>query len=249
MENVQDSLNRAETVPDGPLKVAVLEEAVRAADVMGEVRWQFLARQRLIDAAFAAGEAGKLFVALSWCLGKSADNRDVVDWDELLWQCQYALSYVAGFPSVTQVQMEQLSKDVLFRYRQQGASLRGPLGFIVLCHIELGQVDSARDYHERWRNAPIDEFSGMEEAHAFLDSAFQAADGNDDKALQIAAPYLDNPPLAHELFPWFAEMFLTDIFLRGDLSRAARIYRQSYRMCADNPKMLGHIAPTSHYWL
>lgn len=111
----------ARPLPDGPVKVALLEEAVRLADFAGDVERAFELRQHLLDAATFSGRPDIGLVAFAWCLAEFDRNPDKYDQASLLWKYKWVVDTPIDFPMITQAQMKQLSEDMARRFHAFGA--------------------------------------------------------------------------------------------------------------------------------
>ena len=70
IEFIERTLDRADSLPDGEIKTALIQEAVKAADALAQLPWQYYTRHELIAATFGSGEADKMLVPLGWCLSR-----------------------------------------------------------------------------------------------------------------------------------------------------------------------------------
>ncbi len=85
---VEELLRQASYLPDGDMKVMLLEEAVRLADGL-EYRseeLQFKTRDLLVQAATFGGHPDKSLVAYSWCLAQLDNESFGVGWYFSRWE-------------------------------------------------------------------------------------------------------------------------------------------------------------------
>ena len=239
-EEIEALIDQAESMPDGRPKVEVLVDAVRRADVLEDLSFQFFARHCLIQAAFLAGQPTEMYTALSWCLARSEDEPEYIgNW--LLWQCKHALAYATSFHTLSRKQICELADDVIRRYQAYGASLRGPYNFVMVCHMYMGDRPEAHEYHELWQAAPLDEFTESKEWEAFFNVDYLVYKKDIDGALELASPMLEQPALYSEIYPWLGHHFQLEYLKRGELERAMTLFRRCYRLCKQSPRFLSHI--------
>jgi hypothetical protein len=241
IEFIERTLDRADQLPEGPIKTALLEEAVRAADALADVPWQYYTRHEVIAAAFGSGEADKMLVALSWCLSRCDRDSDHIQWSPILWQCKHALSYVTAFPNITRARIERLSEDIITRYREHGASLRGPYVFMLSNCFALGEDDRAKHYYQLWQDAPIDEYAESPDWEEYFEIDYLRSTKQKDLALARAMPTLEAPHQEDGTFHWLVDSFLIDLLKRGEVEKSAKLFRRAYRICSANSKYLHHV--------
>ena len=86
---VEELLDQAGELPDGPSKLALLEEAVRLADVHQDVALGDEVRSDLIRVAKFSGYPEKALVAFSWRLAQADRDPDNFPEKDLLWEYKW----------------------------------------------------------------------------------------------------------------------------------------------------------------
>lgn len=234
-------IDQAEELPPGPTKIALLEQAVRIADISGDMEWQFCARQSLIGGAFLSGDADKLLVALTWCLAKDDQYHDPDNRDLLLWQCKHALSYIAGFPDISRAQIDQIRTDIVGRYQQHGASLRPIWQFACSNALAMGDFDAAHEFHARIAREPQDWFSEGPQWELCFEVEYLLDTEQIDQALTKVQPVLDDRVPSDETYHWHAVALLPHLIRRGDLEQARACHLRAYPRIRHNAKYTAHI--------
>ena len=241
VDQIVELLERASQAPEGPVRTALCEDAVRLADMAGDPDWRFRARLELIWAAFDSGESDKLLVALSWCLAAADRGQGDPDPRPLLWACKMALAGIISFPDVSLAQIEALHDDVDARFRAAGHGLRMPLQRRMVNQLGLGYPHRAAEYRQLWRAAPR---AGEVESPAWEDCFevyYLGEVGRAEEALRVGGPLLDHPARDREVYPWVVHLLLRHLLERGDRDRAVAAHRRAYPMCAANPRFLSHV--------
>ena len=238
-------ITRSESLPEGPLQVQLLEEGVRLADEMCDMELQILTRQWLISACFAGGEPDKLLVAFSWCVAKCDEHESLFDMELLLWHCKHVLGYPTMLPQISREQIEQITTDVLERYRRHGASPRGPYTLIMSSRFSMGDSEEGKRYHDLWQDAPRDWWTEPEDWELFFEVDYLYELEEIDRAFQLAQPMFKIGERG-EIYPWLVDLFVYEMIRRGDLKRVANWHRRVMRAFADNPKHMGKMARQIH---
>lgn len=233
-------LARADSMADGPMRVATCEEAIRSADQLGDIELQLETRHELIRSAFMDGEADKLFVAISWCLAQAEITPDRINWLSLLWQCKFALNYVTCFPDISLQQISELQQSIIDLYNRRGASLRGPYVFILRNCLALGDHAKAKEMMPLWRLQPVDTFTPRTAWEDYHLACFYFEIGEPDKAINLANRWLHDP--TDRVHYSCVKLIGLELFRRGELQRAADLYRQMSRYCNGKPQYADDIA-------
>src|SRR5579884_3112427 len=112
---VEELMDQAAVLPDGPSKLALLEEAVRLADVHQDTALADEARDDLIRTATFSGYPEKSLVAFSWRLAQSDRDPEVFPEQALLWQYKWIANSLKYFPQITRTQIEDAFDDLARR--------------------------------------------------------------------------------------------------------------------------------------
>lgn len=230
----------AEAQPEGPLKVSLLEEAVRRADTVRDLGLQFDLRLALTEAAFMAGEAAKMINTLAWCLGTYDREPGPFDNETLLWCCKFAMSYVSSFPNISLEQIEQLLADVEHRYRADGYSPRPVYVWRCFNAFWTGDHDRVRELYSQIWKLPTDALSDDHAFYVLFQADYWLHMGEDERA--IAAVERDLHNRREWIYPWVASFILQALLRTGQSDRAAELQRQCYRYVRENPKHVEHMA-------
>jgi hypothetical protein len=239
--DIEELLSKAQGLPDGPIKIALCEEAVRGADLVGHMDWQFQTRHELVDACFMGGDPERLLVALSWSLAKCDQLGGCFDESSLLWGCKFALSYICAFPQISRLQIESLHEEVSARFRKYGASMRTPYIYRMLNELVMGSPDRAAEYRPLWLKSPRDDFSESPDWEVYFDAFYHHERGNIDRALEIGLPMIDGRAPSADVSFWMVDLLLSELLKRGEKKLAVAAHVQASRRSAKNPKFIDHM--------
>ncbi|MCA9173907.1 MAG: hypothetical protein KDB14_05410 [Planctomycetales bacterium] len=135
----------------------MLEQAIRLADEANLLQLQYQLRRDFIHVAYDTGDADRMLVAISWCLGTHDTRPGEFDDYEILTECQLALQYVSGFVSIGRKQVECLIEDVRRRYEAVDASPRSLLLNRCFNAFWMGDLDAASKYLTHMKASPRDD--------------------------------------------------------------------------------------------
>jgi len=231
---VEELLDEASLLEDGPTKVMLLEEAVGVADTHGDAELGFEVRQDLIHAATFGGYPEKALVAFTWSLAYCDREQSGQLGHGMLWKYKWIANALPEFPHITLTQIHGVLDDMTARYAKAGMSLRAV--HKLRCGLAMGMGDraAARAHHRAWQQAPADSVSdcaACERNHRVKYLFFQ---GKDEQGLAHAGPILQgrlrcaeipHATLAHVLLP---------LVRLGRVEEAMAYHRQGLRLVTRN---------------
>jgi hypothetical protein len=241
-EEVEELLDRAEGLDEGPAKVALLEEAVRLADTHGDVEEGYRARQVLIRAATFGGLPDRALVAFSWCLAQSDREPESFPVGELLWEYKWVVGHIYEFPQVGLGQIESMMGDMARRYAEAGSTLRAIHTKGRQLAIHRGDRRSAAREHRALHSVPRDWLSDCPACERDADVEYLAWCGKDSEALEHAGPILKGYYTCAEVPQRTYARILLPLVRLGRVEEAMAWHVKGYRMIARNPNFLTYVA-------
>lgn len=234
-EQVRDIFWQAHRLEDGDAKIALLEEAVRLADICGDFKLQCTTRELLINAGTFGGAHEKALVAYSWMLAQY-DRRpqDVDEW-HVLWQYKWILDSIVNFPQISKAQIIDMLDDMAARYRRAGYTLRSNYLMRHRLYKFWDEAEAARYFH-KGRETPRDALSDCLACEQNDVVNFHVREGFDEQAVDAAYPIiLGRMKCASIPRNTFAHLLLPLVRL-GRLDEAVDLHLQGYRIVARAPK-------------
>jgi hypothetical protein len=227
-------LGEAAELPDGPVKLVVLEEAVRLADSRGDVNRAFELREGLMWNALVSGQADKMLVAFSWCLSQSERQPEQFPEADLLWRYSYwVIEELRASPQFSRAQVESALDDLQSRFRRNGWSLRRVFRERCLTSLFMGDLDRAPLWWDQWQRAADDNRDAYDRAYEHDDEVtYKLKVEGDEAGLEHARPILegrvrsDNVP--HNTFG----RILIPLLRRGRAQEALDCHVRGYRLIA-----------------
>lgn len=246
-DEVLDLIDRAYGLPAGRAQAGLLEEAVRGADLIGDLELQFNVRLEFINAAFWADEPEKLFAAVAWCLGVSDSHPQRFDLHQLLNCYEQAMACVSSMPQIPRSQIDEMFADLRRRYESLGYDMVEYYRQRCFAALWMGDLDVAREFFPRMLSAARpgnhdDYWMRLFRVDYYLQT------GQRTRALEEAEPTLSASHTSRDTFPWVASFALPALVLEGRREDAARCQRRCYRDIRDNPKFIELIAHHLRYF-
>lgn len=191
-DRYDELLRESRNLPENPVRVAILEEAVREADSLGDERRSYEARRELINVATFAGCDDRAVVAFGWCLGY-ADRQgdDFHDLHSLLWSYKWIAGNVVNFPNVPRKQIESMEEDLGRRLEIEGYNRRPWLKIRWSNALDMGDLDRAVSLCEEWLTTPRDFLSDCAACDTSAHARLHFALGEDQRGIDRAAPVLE----------------------------------------------------------
>ncbi len=239
---VRQLLGEGNALPEGPAKIGVFEEAVRLADVIGDIDLGFEARSGLIHAAEFGGEPDKAIVAFAWCLAQCDAFPGRFDEWRTLWAYKWTARLLSNYPHVPRSRIDDAIDDLEARFIRFGA---GPSAAAKLRWDSLrwlGDVAESREWLDRWRRLPRDFLSDCEACDIAESASAMLQFGEFVDAMRTVKPILEGRKRCMEVPHWtYAEM-LVPLIARGELEVAAEFHDRGYALIRRNPKFLAPMA-------
>jgi hypothetical protein len=242
-EDVQRLVTEAEPLPNGPAKIALLDEAARIADTLQDDEAGFLVRRQLVTAANFGGQPDLMLVAFVWCLSKLDANPDGFGGagarSTLLWQFKWVISTLAAHHTVPRAQVLDTLDDMRRRFVAEGHSLHRIHDTERRVRIAFGdKAGAAAAFDAMVRTRP----DGMSECDVCVKeltvSYYRYAERHAE-AVAVAEEYVARN-LNCEAGPmWVCAYALEPLVRLGQAAKAERYYRLGYPRAAFNPGYIG----------
>ncbi len=117
-------LANAAALPDGPVKMAITEQAVALADSHGDADLGYTARKGLVSAACFANRHDVALVAFVRVLAHHDATPAPTDGGLVLLYYRWVAGAAADFPTIAKTQIDSLYADLQRRYEAAGTSLQ-----------------------------------------------------------------------------------------------------------------------------
>lgn len=150
-DQVDRLLSQAESLPHGPTRIELCEEAVRLADSHNDSELAYRAREELVEAACFGGRPDLLIVAFSWCLSTfDRDPYGPISVYSLLWRMKWVVSALPKFPEIELATIHGMLDDMERRFRDFGGSIQPVVGKRRSVALQSGNLETARAVHKQF---------------------------------------------------------------------------------------------------
>ncbi|GIH05914.1 hypothetical protein Rhe02_39810 [Rhizocola hellebori] len=226
--------------PFGPGQIALAEEAITQADLLGDDELRFDARMAATNAYQHGGEPAKGFVTFSWCLAQHDRDPGRFGHHEhlLLWYFKYMVNSLTDFPEVPLARTYAVLDDMQRRFQAGGHSLQAVHKHRWMVAMHVGDAATRDEYYERWQSAPRDPNSDCEGCDP-TDQAWHLTElGSYEEAIALTAPVLAGRLTCAEQPQAILTQLLLPYLRTGRLSEARSAHHAAYRALRGNPANL-----------
>ena len=237
-----DLLAQADDLPEGAVKIELIERAVALADTAGHRRERFEARKQLTRAAVFGGRIDLAMVSFAWTLAASDREPEKYPVGELLWQYKWLTENLPHLHTISIDQMAGLFADMATRYHEYGSTLHAVYQIRRDVAAQMGDARTAAALDKKFRAADRDELSNC--AACVLDSNvdYHLSRGDDAAALEEARPALAGRVTCGEVPHRTHATVLVPNLRLGRVEKAVTSHKSGYRLVRDNPKFVPHQA-------
>jgi len=237
-EELEAVYRLARSMEQGAAQMAVFEEAIRAADTMGELVAAYQIRMDYIHAAVFSGYKEKMLVAFSWCLAKFDENPEQFDDYSLLWSFKWVLENISEFPEITREQIANLHAEMKDWFLRYGYSMR-PVQYLHLTNVmRMGQPGIAYESLDSWQTLPRDEMADCEACEQDKIVEILIGVNENEKALAQAAPILNGKMSCAEIPHITLANILRPLMRMNKPEECEEYFQKGYRLTKKNRDFL-----------
>jgi hypothetical protein len=240
-DRILQLMREAEALSEGPQQIAMVEEAVRIADLHNDLDWGFRCRRRLMSAAMCGGQPDLLMVAFTWCLAQTERDPKRFDTQELLWAFRWVIFELTSFPQVSKEKIEELKREMVKRYEAAGSTMRG---YHLLCNrvaVESGDVEDSNRTFETFKKCKRDWLSDSEETEVAFEVLYRNLLADDERTIQSATPILRNVYKSELYQGIILSTALMPLLRLRRVPEAMSYHLRSYRLISRNPRYIDRI--------
>jgi len=234
-------LAEAAAMPNGPTKIAVLEEATRRADLGGDLELAFRARTELASAAEFGGSPEKTLVTFAWLLARIDEHPGRFNEWQTLWTYKWAVTSLVEFATVPMSEVESAIADLEARFIRQGAGPRAAAKLRWRVARAAGDAPEARRWLDVWRGTQRDFLSDCAACDAGERAECQLFLGDVEGAIETAAPIFAGRLRCAEVPHNTYADFLLPLLDRDDRETAKGYHERGYELIRRNPEFLQDI--------
>ena len=147
-----------------------------------------------------------------------------------------------SFPQISKQQIHDTLADMTRRYERAGSTMQPIYLMQFELAVDMGDKKAARHFHKLWKKTPRDWLSNCPACEQDEEVWYQRFLGQDEKALEAAAPILEGLMRCHSVPHRTYGKILLPLLRLGRLEEAAQYHRRGYRMVSRNPDYLSRVA-------
>lgn len=244
---IAELVDQAYGLPNGPTRTALLEEAVRLADVAQDVESGYHLRHDLMESATFSGRADLLLVAFTWCLARFDAEPERFDEHDLLWKYKWVVANGSDFAEIERAKIEGLLDDMQRRFEAGGFSPHAVWQHRIYAAVTFRDREAADSAWESFRRTRRDWLSDCAACVASNLVQFQTFAGRDEESVRTAGPVLSGRlGCAEEPRRTYGRV-LASLMGTGDWDRAAECHEQGYRLLRRAPHAAEEFAQHLEY--
>jgi hypothetical protein len=236
--DVATILAEAHGLNDGPVKVELLQEAVRRADHGLNLDAGFEARLRLMEAALICGSADVLLMAYTWCLSRAEREPERFSLYQMLWRYRWAIVYLPTFPEIPRTKIEDAIADMTRRYEKAGASLRPVHLLRWKVAMKLGDGKMAADARRAWSRCRRDWLTDDEATEQVTQIDYLLFRERWAEAADAAAKYLAPAGHSESYVDAVLSWMPVPLVRLGRLDEATTYHQRGYRRTSRNAALV-----------
>jgi hypothetical protein len=191
LQELAELLGRALDLDEGDEQIATLEEAVRVADIEGDLELQYGAREALVRACIFGGASEKALVAFAWLLAQFDKHPGKFDQWAILWKYKWIVAQVCSFPNVSKARIYKMLDDLSARSEAAGYGLRAVYNHRYRTEKFWDNREKAVEYFHKMQELPEDGLSNCPACETDERVSFSIYSGHDERAVELAQPILD----------------------------------------------------------
>lgn len=242
LDNIRRLVHEADELPNGPLKVQLLEQAAHVADTMNDVVLGFKVRKMLMGAALKGGRPEQMTTAFTWCVAQSDRDPTNIPPEQILWQYRWVISELPHFAEVPRKQIDDTIQEMITRYRAAGSTLRPVHLLRMVTAVRLGDVAMGATAYEDWQRAGRDDLSDSPRQEQNLVSNFLAFANRREELFKVSKSVLDGRVDEPGFFGEDSSELLIPLLELDRAADAVRVQRSGYRYLARKEGYLHHLS-------
>ncbi|MEX0726353.1 MAG: hypothetical protein WD065_08795 [Planctomycetaceae bacterium] len=239
---VDELMEQAYEFEHGSTQIALIEEAVRMADLADDPDLAFGIRQELIDASTMGGRPDLALVAFTWCLAQFDKNPQDYDAHGILWKYKWILASLAEFPQLTREQIDAAASDMEQRTVNEGYTRHAVETMRWKLAMDFGDHDEMQRIYERTRKIRRDALSDCKACVQNCTVEHYMLLGKPKLALRSAEPILSGRMGCSEIPEITYGGVLRPLFQLDRLDEAMTTHLKGYRLVARNPEFIDTVA-------
>ncbi len=230
IDHFENLLEDSYDAPNGKLKIAILEEAIRIADSHLGIEERFDARMMLVDTAIFSEHGDKAIVAYAWCLAQYDKNPQLHNDYEMMWNYKWVVDRLLSFPDIQLIKVEEMLEDLRRRFQAFGYGSHFYYYMKQELAMNLDKRDEVEHYYEKWLLEPSDSMSDCRACTLTNQAKTLLYLDRFEEAYAIAEPIFTGRLSCHSVPHRTYAEFLLPLVKANRIAEAAEFFHKSYEL-------------------
>lgn len=243
-DRVKEILQEAQQLAHGDMRVQLMDEAVKLADSLQNLKIAFFCRLQLMQAAVNGGRSERLMTAFSWCLAKYKETPELFEGFayNLLWRFKWAVDAISTFPHVSHAEFHSLLNEMKEMYLAHGYGMRAVHYLHFRYYCDIGEFDRAAELIAEWQDSAIDDMKDCEACEIDSLVNYYADTDQAGRAVETAHVILSGEQSCMEVPHITYSTLLRSLAQLGRYDECDEVQAKDYRLIRRNPEFLHQVA-------
>ena len=235
---VTESLDR----DDGEGRIAICEEAVRQADLSGNLKIQYFAREHFVRACTFGGEPDRALVSFSWLVAHADKDRETFSEWNVLWKYKWIVGLIPNFPQIPKTRIYEMLDDFEKRVVRAGYGLHSVHMLRYRLEKFRGNKKEAIELFRKMSELPVDDLSNCEVCDLNDRVNFAFYRGDDERGVELAIALFDSAKKCATVPQRTYADILLPLVRLGRQREALGHHRRGYSMIRHNKSFMDDVA-------
>jgi tetratricopeptide (TPR) repeat protein len=232
---IDELLDNASSLPEGPTKIAMIEEAVRIADLHQDSQLGFRARLSAIDAMAFGGRSDLELAHFAWCLAKIDNEPEQFSIHSLIWKYKWIVPLAAENPRVPYDRLISLLDDFDRRLESVGGHRHAYYTTKSRLYAAMNLLDDAAEAYLQSTKEPRTYLSDCPVCVENVLITIQKQKRDFEKLISLFEALLARGVVCKSVpTTTYGSAIIASMHI-GDWDRAERFHQKSYRLHSQNP--------------
>ena len=241
-ERAQELIKESFRLEDGDEQITVCENAVREADLSGDLETQYRAREQFVRASVFGGETDRALVAFAWLLAQFDQNPGRFDEWSILWKYKWIVGLMCEFPQISRATIFEMLDDLAARSQKAGYGLRAVYTHRYRIEKFWDNRPAAVENFRIMLELPIDDLANCPACELDEHVSFAIYCGKNEQAAALAAPLLDGAEKCRTVPHRTYANLLIPLIKLGRQREALNYHRAGYRLISKNKDNLDKLS-------
>lgn len=229
IRKIEELLRASTQLADYDSRIELYQEAIRLADLHGDIEIGYRLRRDLIDLASHGLKYDVYGVTFAWCFAQAQRDPDRFRPQDLLYHYQHVIGKLVNFPQFQRDKYEDLFADVVKHLRAHGYSPRTVMIERRSVAIDFGDLKMAEAADLEWRKHPRDAMSAGLGFEAGRQIEYDHSRLADDAAVADVEKWFATARREDWCDDWLASEAILPLFRLGRIAEAMTYHNRYWK--------------------